>query len=341
MRKLIIHIGYPKTATSTFQLSLFKKISSLGDFEYLNHLNRSTDYLGEFYVGSILKKILLNQSISSFEEEITNLKKVKKNISILSNENISFFVDNFEWSLLKPISEDIPLRIKTVFEGVFDHIEIIMVLRSQKTLLPSFYAQAYFNIIKERPDINTFDIWYLKNFGKSDISIKKYSVFDYFHQIKLYQDVFGKENVSVLLFEHLKFKYNSFYKKIAIIFGVEVEEVKDCLNVKQNVTIHKKNNLMSEKMNLTHKLSLIAGNKFFKSIIHGRFKKILQSVYDKIIPNKFKYYSLGISSEIVPASDEVLLLLNQRFSESNTKLLDILDISMEEFLKFGYIEKHE
>ena len=38
MKKLLLHIGYPKTATTTLQESVFKKLFKL---EKINYLNKS------------------------------------------------------------------------------------------------------------------------------------------------------------------------------------------------------------------------------------------------------------------------------------------------------------
>ena len=48
----------------------------------------------------------------------------------------------------------------------FDSIEIIMTIRSQKTIIPSYFTQEYFNIIHETPNFKDIGKWLKENFNE-------------------------------------------------------------------------------------------------------------------------------------------------------------------------------
>lgn len=77
MKKLIIHIGYHKTATTTLQMNLFTLLHDKGYIEYLNHTNLIDDNLEQFNVKNIVDFILGSKiKKNEIKDELNSLKSI-------------------------------------------------------------------------------------------------------------------------------------------------------------------------------------------------------------------------------------------------------------------------
>ena len=162
MKKLIIHIGNLKTATTTLQDNVFYELYKSGKIEYLNHTNDKTQNFGSYYCKNIIQYITgqsNNINNVAFKNELNNLKKIDNEITLLSNENISLYYNNMSWSQLNSSAIINSKKIKELFQPIFDEIKIIYSIRTQETLIPSFYTQCFAQITGENPKYKDFKFW--------------------------------------------------------------------------------------------------------------------------------------------------------------------------------------
>ena len=94
MKKLIIHIGFPKTATSSLQLNIFSELMATGEIEYLNHLDLKNKKLGNISVKNIITSIIGLSTDIDYSAEIEEVSKIKHPLSIISTESISHVSEN-------------------------------------------------------------------------------------------------------------------------------------------------------------------------------------------------------------------------------------------------------
>jgi len=163
----IIHIGYPKTATTWFQKSIFPNISNF-----------------KLIPKETIQKYIVSTSEDEFEKFIVDCKKlIPDNNFILSDED---FITN------KP--EHIPPIEKAKrLQKLFPEAQIILFIRNQ----PDIIASAYSQHIKAGGTLNPDQ--YIETLIQSD----KLSHWEYDKIIKIYQNLFGKRSVNIFLYESI------------------------------------------------------------------------------------------------------------------------------------------
>jgi hypothetical protein len=335
-KKLIVHIGYPKTATSTLQLNLFSKLSKDGKIEYLNHLAKPDPNFGELKCTKIIAFVLGQTDNTDFEDEIEAITKIEKATTVISNENISFFEEKFSWAYLGHKSTINLDRIKTIFNPYYDKIEILIGLRNQATLIPSFYAEAYNMIIQEEPTFCLFENWFRVNFSSS--KHQENLPFN-FYTIGIHaSSLFGKDNVHFLLFEELKYESELFHKKIAGLLGIDQGYVQNALgtNHKNITSKHPDGSLTSNKKTLNMILTA-PFRKYLKRLDKNVLEK-LRKFYHLLIPQFIRGYKTNLSDNITTVTIHDIDYINQRYAVSNLCLLKEFDLPEECMKKAGYIK---
>lgn len=234
MCKLIIHIGYPKTATTSFQKGLFSELHNQGKIEYLNHLNKEVDFLGDIYCRDIVKYCTHGVKGSNYDNELKDIKNISKGISILSNENLSVFNDNFNWANYSNANNNAN-RIFEVFNEIFDEVHILISIRSQQTLIPSYYYQVYNHIIAERPLYKDARKWINDNFIDK---LDEDRLFNFNSCYDKYVSIFGLKYVKVILFEDLKYNQNKVIDIVSNLLDMKKEKIEIIINsmISENVT---------------------------------------------------------------------------------------------------------
>ena len=172
----IIHIGYPKTASTWFQREFFPRVE--------NGL-----YIDRFL---LLRKHIIDPS--PFEFDAFKTKKIicsnlpKNKILLLSDEA---FLGGNEYFV-----KEYALRLKNIFEKP----KILIIIRNQKTILASKYSQ----YLKANGGTFRFKKYiYRENdfFRTDNILFDHLSLLKYDKVISYYKGLFGNDNVIIILFE--------------------------------------------------------------------------------------------------------------------------------------------
>ena len=336
MKKLIVHIGYPKTATSTLQLNLFSNLSKDGKIEYLNHLAKPDPNFGELKCTKIIAYVLGQTDNTDFEDEIEAIKKIEKSITVISNENISFFEESFSWAYLGYNGTLNLDRLKAIFNPYFDKVEILIGLRNQATLIPSFYAEAYNMIIQEEPTFRTFEKWFRVNFSSS----KHQDELPFnFHSMGVHaSNLFGKDHVHFLLFEELRYDSELFHKKLASLLGIDQVYVQNALetNHKNITSKHPDGSLTTNKKTLNMILTA-PFRKYLKRFDKKALEK-LRKIYHFIVPQFIRGYKTNSAENITTVTPHYIDYINERYAASNLGLLQEFDLPAAFMKQVGYIK---
>lgn len=225
-KKVFVHIGYPKTATTTLQNHYFPELRGI------SYLGKQRDGKNKGVFGDWTEEI---KSIQ--REDIDSIEKISKKFSadlhektgemaiLLSNEAItsSSIVpqrsDKGFCPTTTPFSAARSTR-RLFDESLFD-VKIVVVIRRQYDALPSCYAQYFMNHYSHIPNVNTFQK-FMDDFFCNSGSYPRLG-FDYLRSIGSFVDFFGEENVHVLPFELFKKDKQAFLKSFFGYIGVEAD----------------------------------------------------------------------------------------------------------------------
>lgn len=193
MLKVLIHIGYPKTATTWFQDNFFPFVKNFRfiSWRQANNLFLTTDCFS-FNPGAVRMNLLNDSQNLLISSEFFST-------AIISGFNYGYF------------SYGISHKLKEVFPEA----TIILFIRRQQSLIPSAYQQ------------------YVKNGGTFSFRRWLYSgeVFSFEHLlydnlISHYISLFGQEQVKVYLYEDFKADNHGFLKKFCNELGLELDWAK-------------------------------------------------------------------------------------------------------------------
>jgi len=338
MKKLIIHIGYPKTATTSLQLNLFADLYKMGVIEYLNHLNDdSTGYLGTFYVQNILQSIVSNKSIvkEKVEKELQALDNIEKDIAVISAETLSSWYPGFSYSILNSNAKQNAQKFKETFSPYFDSIEILIGIRAQQSLLRGCYKQWYHLITGENPKFSKIGNWLNTNvYSKTDTDNLG---FNFNVLISKYIQTFGKAHTHILVYEDLLHDKTNYFKKLSQLFNVDISYVeKSLLKEKQNSSVSTSSGVETENATIGQIIT-----KPFRHIIKKRFSdstfNTLKKLYHGIIPSRIDKKRTARKAVIRDLTQKEKDLILEKYRESNLRLIERFDLDKNKMKQYGYI----
>ena len=221
MSTIYIHIGVPKTATTTLQREVFLKSTSIF---YAGKPFTNEQYIEldpDRYIEKIIKEIRLSQSLSF------NLDEAAKEISRLSNNiaknNYNMIISEEGLSENRYIDRTI---IANRLRKLFGNCKIIITIRNQSTAIPSLY---FHYLKKGMPVESSFNKWYSnsvikyrENNDKDFWLIKQYN---YYELYNLYSSIFSPENIKILLYEEIMHNKKKFFTEISGFLKLENNEL--------------------------------------------------------------------------------------------------------------------
>lgn len=201
MNKLVdfIHVGDYKTGTSWLQEAVFP-------------FHPEIQYLGDHFEKKELQEVLRELvDIRDLDFCAENLrKKFEQNFTKENNKIIGISREALSQS--NYITGEHAKRNAQRLKEVFDDVKIIYVIREQISMLGSIYSQYL-----KTGGTRCFNDWFLDPIEcKGIIERLKYD-----KNIAMYQEIFGKENVQVLLFEELRANKENFLKKLYSFIGCQ------------------------------------------------------------------------------------------------------------------------
>jgi hypothetical protein len=314
MEKLLIHIGYHKTATSWMQNQLF--VSTSKNFVSVSKNKKGHSTLARDFIynkdGYLLSSFDNNEQniLKNYEEISQNIVNDSKRIRVISHERLSGnpHSSGFDSSLIAQ-------RI----QKTFPKSKILIVIREQTSWILSNYFQ-YLSIGGTHSLKKYLTLKYDgKRPGFSPSHIK------YHNLIQNYYDRFGKNNVEVLPYELLKSDNNNFIKSLGDF--LETDLTNESLNFNKRINT-KNNHYLNYKLRFLNPLissssvnnSSRLNNKITKSII-TRIKKTIALCISKRNNESMKR----------KLRKEIIEWAGDRFNLSNQITQELIEVKLEEF----------
>lgn len=283
----VIHIGFPKTGTTTHQIHLFDKHSQI---VYLGKPYKEARFEQELH--RLIKQESTIYDSSALKEYMKSVKKERpgKNLLLLSEEIMV--------SLSKVRDKGVVAqRIKEVFSPC----KILITIRNQVEMLKSAYINGGRLLAhvpgKYRGRYVPFEDWLIFQYEYLDRS--HMGNFIYFPTIQYYAKLFGKENILVLLFEEFLDQPEQYITKLSEFLAIDKNESLELLGAEhENVRIDQSrleferwvgSRMALGKSRFLYRLSkvygyffhLLAKNKKAKVMIPGPWLERLRNVYSQ------------------------------------------------------------
>ena len=321
MKKVILHVGYPKTGTTSLQNGLFLNLKN-----EINYLGIAKAHFSDYH--HLLRRTLQPWILNAGKEGIKELNllltdRLSLGINLLSEEG---FIN----SQNKPGPPIEPSEIQKILESKCDSIEVVIVIRNQVELIYAIYANGGL-IDKYGNILNT------NNYIDMCLNDKNYrSFFNFADVIKRYKIVFGDDNVHVLFFEDFLYDKNEYFSKWSKILCVPEETLLETIG---DLHLHKKQKTSdgSYIFKMTSE-----PNKFIKFI---KRMPMIQNIFSKFSIFKFikKNISLladkRVDKELIVKlfNDEEKRRIKKSFLNDNLMLLEVIKSNKKKLKKYNYL----
>ncbi len=318
-KKLYLHIGYPRTATKTLQLYLFKKHT---DINYLGRFpNRKISH------NRLIIKIL-NYDNKEFESNFDKLVNETKNLPIdISKTNLIsdefFLLNDFLYNRIT-IENSIE-RISRLCKSSEIELKILFSVRNQTDIIKSIFSVTFLT------SLNTNCTKIIDLISKKKTDTYTHNFVSSLNYQGLYQKIskfLDKDNIKFVFFEDLQINPTNYFEQISNILNIDYDQ---SLKLTKNLHAHEMNDQISNDPRLSTKYQM-----FIYKVRKFRLRSTLEPNFLLKISNFFKKVFLKSSTkkkDVYKNRDQLeagLMILNKNekkiknyFNETNKKFFNI------------------
>jgi len=207
MKRLLIHVGYPKAASTSLQNGLFLAL----------HKAKAINFLGRAFESGFYGTRRNKADYKDWFDHVVgnNPFDVKNSLGTLSDEIINFLSEGL-FMMNERRSDRIvgPELLHQQFSAQADKIDIMIIIRKQEDLVPSYYVQNYRKLEEKQ-----FSDFLTQNQDRKWAGEAK--IFNFCDVAQAYAAVFGKDHVHVLLFEDFVQNRQRFSAELAKLMAVD------------------------------------------------------------------------------------------------------------------------
>jgi len=217
-KKFFLHVGYPKTATTTLQKLLFKQHPDLC-------------YLGKPLVGALqdLEKQILKLDSVQFERALPKLQKSFASLVAGKEDGRNIMLSHEDF--LRPArygGHDIGCtaeRIRQVFADPVSadyDVFVMLTLRRQVDIIPSYF----FDSVSRIPD----DFYRFVDDSLKNPRQGYFATLFYNEIAAYYRRLFGKRKVALFAFEEFVGDRDVFIRRLSSYLDIDVHKSQRCIN---------------------------------------------------------------------------------------------------------------
>lgn len=323
--QVFIHIGYPKTGTTTLQTNLFPYHNEITN---LRSKRENITFFDDLIFG---RENSFKRTLPKIKTELAEiLTEAETNKIVYSEESLTSFSMFFRFRPAPYIwtvdPNSVARKIGVAFKDsqVFRSCKVIITIRRQDEIIKSMYAQVY-NLVFKR-------FRYTKTFSRFvDYSIKNNSsgfildAIDYDAVVSKYENIFGIDNVCVLVFEQLQTEPDRYIEKLCSFMQIDPVSAKKLMKEKALNKRSSPEKYRTDERNLIEILAYYKA-RFFPNLNVGLRKSFIFNVFKKI-------YIPGRYIRKLKFTERQASFLKDRFSAGNVSLSKRHDLQLE---RYGY-----
>lgn len=224
--KVILHLGLPKTATSSLQHNVFQKLHDDGK---INFLGKCLKY--DYSTGRVKVYNYSGRFIRDAAEETISIDDARELlISKLNPELLNIFSDE-GIMVAYPGKENLTLTKKFENLRVLLHgydVQVVVTIRNPIDYLYSLYVELYPDYFSKVKELNS-----IEKYIEHLISNPNDVLFDSFFYSRWMRDLQGKFQVVVLQYECLEYGASSIYKDWGDMLGITEEHFSELFNIRR------------------------------------------------------------------------------------------------------------
>ena len=261
-KTIIIHIGYPKTGSTSLRHFLFPKHT---DLNYLGRFDTTINHLE-------ITELLVKLNDSDFDKRLNQIIEIAKNLRISDNKtnliadefiiNYSIHYDNandFNRTVERTIK-----RAKFIFDKINVDLKICFMIRNQSELIPSFYSNTAPELGKSMTYNADEILSYFKTKKTNNYFLKRFcDGLNFSEMYKKISHVIGEENLKVFVFDKARNNFKEY-----------IHELSNYLNIDKKISYE----LMKNKSHFTAMMYLnedIKANSPISILLH-KFKRTIK-----------------------------------------------------------------
>ncbi|ARQ00715.1 sulfotransferase domain-containing protein [Pseudorhodoplanes sinuspersici] len=297
MKRLLLHVGYPKSASTSLQNGLFLGLHKAGAINFLGRAFES-DFYGEKQSKG-LYKIWFDHVLASGPYQANPIGELSKCLPNVLSEGLFMMNERRHERIIGPAV------LHKYFTPHADKVGVLIVIRKQQDLIPSYYVQNY------RRFENVFSDFLTRH--KSEDWKGETKIFNFHEVAKAYAAVFGKDDVHIVFFEDFVRNRSRFSEQLGCAMGVDPAVVQSHLGDGHlNEAPKKANAVMVRK----------------PSKFSGRLTKISEKL------------GLGLADffqvPLPPIADKERAFIQESFRDSNLRLAEDFALDKQTMQSHGY-----
>jgi len=300
MIKILLHIGLPKTATTSLQDNVLVPLEEKG----LINIVSVTTLFERDLTDDEFESLLTEQCLNVISEE--RITETDKN-------NYDIFINRLS-KLLKKYE-----------------VNTLLSLREPVDFIYSYYVQTFPQVFSQTKNLNNFKVFINQILQTPEDDIFRMFFFSSF--IKFLSEKFT--NINILLYEDLKYDQNVYFESLSKLLPVNKDELKNMFNKKEkNVKKQNSNGKISRGLKLTEILriqKLKNKNRFIYSVL-----KICLIIELIRVIDKYLYLNKKEVLHYLPNSNDKKKIKQLLLVDND--LIEKYNLPRKKLIKYGYIE---
>jgi hypothetical protein len=318
-KKAVVHIGYPKTATTSLQKTVFPHLQDQG----IDYLGLHFEARGRRLTNNPAKDLLDDLEARSAEElhlhgarlSAYAVEPARSDTCLLSHEGFLFHcirgeVDGGEMRVEK--LRELLERLAVVLDDI--ELTLLLVVRRQDELLHSLYAQAYSHFFRRVPELASFDT-FLSQLAPESKYAHIFTPLYYAKTLDLCREVFPTAGLEVIPYELMVGDSQRFVSELARAVGVEAPPLLEI--GRENVRAQGRDQKTSRRIPAHERV----GRHLLRKLdSQGALAQTLKTLGRALTRAAF---GRGQTAETISISAEQRALIMQRFAPDNRRLAEL------------------